>query len=306
MTSRGKADTTSRQMPPVMVRGRGYIPTVPSRKKRKSKRLKRRYDIALATPGVEIRLPSMPAVRLGWRVLSFLLVVGFLGIIYYFWTSPNFQVQMVEVKGTLRLSSDEINRMLNIHNKPVFVLNPRELEENLGVAYPELKDVSIQIGLPAAVVVHVSERVPLIAWIQDSVIEWIDGDGYAFPPRGEAEKLVSVQAYASPTKPEPVAIDDDPMGLIGEYHAFMQPELVTGILVMRAQAPQGTDLVYDPQYGLGWKDPRGWDIYFGFEGDDIESKLVVYKSIVEKLEADGVSPVLINIEHIHAPYYRLE
>jgi hypothetical protein len=96
------------------------------------------------------------------------------------------------------------------------------------------------------------------------------------------------------------------MELIGEFHAFMQPELVAGILVMRAQAPEGTDLVYDPQYGLGWKDPRGWDIFFGLEGDDIESKLVVYKSIVEKLEANGVTPTLINLEHIHAPYYRLE
>ena len=65
-------------------------------------------------------------------------------------------------------------------------------------------------------------------------------------------------------------------------------------------------LVYDPQHGLGWKDSHGWDVFFGVKGDDIPSKIVVYKAIAKQLQADGTTPVLINVEHIHAPYYRLE
>jgi len=299
-------DSLAHQMPPVMVRGGVSVPSRQKRKRKKSKTLKRRYDIALATPGVEIRLPSLPVVRFGWRFLSFIMVVGFLALIYYFWTSPIFQVQMVDVKGAIRLSAEEINRTLNIYNKPVFTLNPGQLTNTLSAAYPELKDVAIQIGLPASVVVHVSERVPLIIWNQDSTSQWIDGDGYAFSPRGEVEKLVPVNAYASPPKPAPIEVDDDSIELRDEYQAFMQPNLVSGILIMRSQAPEGIELVYDPEHGLGWKDPRGWDVFFGIDAEEIESKLVVYKSIVKKLKKDGIIPVLINIEHVHAPYYRLE
>ncbi len=303
--TRGKSEMLSRQMPPVMVRGSGYFPTLQSRKERKSRIPKRRVDIELATPGVEIRLPSMPAVRLGWRILSLLLVGGLLAIIYYFWTSPNFQVKMADVKGAQRLSTEEVNRTLNIYNKPVFVLNPRQLEKTLRIAYPELKDINVHVGFPSNIVVHISERFPLIEWNQDSTIQWIDGDGYAFPPRGDVDKLVSVQAYASPPKPVS-ALEEGSLEYLGDYQVFMQPEFVAGILVMRSQAPEGTELAYDPVYGLGWKDPGGWDVFFGQDGSDIEPKLVVYKSIVEKLQASGVTPVVINVEHLHAPYYRLE
>lgn len=303
---RGANETFARQMPPVMVRGGVSSPVRSTMKGRRSKALKRRYDIALATPGVEIRLPSMPIVHFSWRILSFILVAGLTMLIYYMWTSPNFQVQMVEINGALRLNADEISRTLNLYNKPVFMLDPEQMEESLNLTYPELKDVSIHIGLPASVVVQVIERVPLISWKQDSATQWIDGDGYAFPPRGEAEKLVSVQAYASPPRPSQSQVDRDPVELAAGFQAFMQPELVAGILVMRAQSPEGAELVYDPQHGLGWEDSRGWDVFFGSNGNDIESKLVVYKSIVKKLQTDGITPVLINVEHIHAPYYRLE
>jgi hypothetical protein len=213
---------------------------------------------------------------------------------------------MIEINGALRLSDDELSRTLNLYNKPVFILDPEELEKSLSLAYPEIKDLSIRIGLPASVVVDVIERVPLIAWHQNSSIQWIDGDGYAFSPRGDAEKLVPVQASAPPPKPAQDKVDGEPIELGFGYQAFMQPELVAGILVMRASTPEGAGLVYDPQHGLGWKDSRGWDVFLGVNGNDIQSKIVVYKSIAKQLQADGITPVLINVEHVHAPYYRLE
>jgi cell division protein FtsQ len=298
--------TMAPQMPPVMVRGGVYAPDRNKAKRKKSKTLKKRYDIALATPGVEIRLPSLPVVRFGWRFLSFLLMVGFLVLIYYFMTSPIFQIQMVDVKGAIRLTSEEINRTLNIYNKPVFTLNPDHLASSLSTMYPELKDVAVQISFPASVVIHVSERIPLIVWHQDSSTRLIDGDGFAFPVRGELEKLVAVKAYASPPKPASIDVNNETIDLSGEYQAFIHPTLVSGILVMRSQAPEGTELVYDPDFGLGWKDARGWDVFFGMDASEIDSKLMIYNSIVKNLQQDGRTPVLINIEHVHAPYYRLE
>jgi len=71
--------------------------------------------------------------------------------------------------------------------------------------------------------------------------------------------------------------------------------------------PSNTTLSFNPQHGLGWHDKkRDWDIYFGMDVSNIEQKLIVYKSIRAQLNQASVSPVLISLEHLHAPYYRLE
>ncbi|MCJ7700583.1 MAG: FtsQ-type POTRA domain-containing protein [Anaerolineales bacterium] len=255
---------------------------------------------------MEIRLPSMPVVQFSWRLLSLVLTAGLIALLYYLMTSPQFQVQSVEVQGALRLSAEEINSTLRVYNQSIFRLNTDEMKRTLELAYAELKDVSVQVGFPAEVLINVSERVPLIAWVQDSGTQWVDGDGYAFSPRGGAEKVISVQASASPPMPAQVPVDDISLEDMGQYQAYMEPELIGAILKMRAQAPEKVTLMYDSQYGLGWDDPRGWEVYFGLDGNDVETKLLVYKAIVKQIKAEGITPVIINVEHVHAPYYRME
>ena len=202
---KGQRDAgTARQMPPVMVRGDSYNLPSKAKKKPKTPRVKRRYDISLPTTGakgVEMRLPSTPVFRLDWRIFSFILVMGMIALIYYIWTSPSFQVQQIEVQGELRLSSMEISQTLNVINKPVFTLDPKQMEADLAKTYPELTDITVQIGLPAKVLVNLSERVPMISWVQEFETHWIDGNGYAFKPRGDVEKLVAVFANVPPPMP---------------------------------------------------------------------------------------------------------
>ena len=307
--SHGRSQIPERRMPPVMVRGGSYTPAQPSRKGRKTKSVKRRYDIALATPGatgVEIRLPSLPVAHISWRLLSFILTAGLITLLYYLLTSPQFQVQSVEVQGALRLGTEEINRTLRVYNKPIFDLNTDEMKQTLELAYAELSDITIQVGLPAEVLINVSERVPLIAWVQGSDTQWVDGDGYAFSPRGEVDKIISVKASASPPMPAQVPMDVISLEDIEQRQAFMRPELVAAILAMRTQAPEKVNLLYDPQYGFGWEDPRGWEVYFGLGGNEIETKLLIYEAIVKQIKSEGITPALINVEHVHAPYYRME
>jgi len=301
-------EAVTRQMPPVMMRGSGYELAPRRKSKRKIKSPKRRYDIALAaSPGAEVRLPAVAMPKLGWRALSFVVVVGLITLLYFFWTAPLFQVQMVEVQGANRLTATDINRTLNLYNTPIFAVVPQHLENTLQGTYLDLLDVSVKIGLPATVIVNLNERTPLIEWTQDSVIQWIDGTGFAFPTRGLAEHLVKVQAYSAPPRPAAYVEDENlPLGASIVPQAFMSPELVNGILAMRAQAPANTNLVYDPTYGLGWGDSRGWDVFFGSDVSDIETKLRVYHAIVDRLQADGTTPTLISVEHVHAPYYRME
>ena len=86
----------------------------------------------------------------------------------------------------------------------------------------------------------------------------------------------------------------------------MSPELVAAIVTMGEQTSKKAILIYDPQRGLGWRDKRGWDVYFGMDVANIAEKIIVYRAIKAQLRAEGITPVIISVEQIHAPYYRLE
>ncbi|MBN1668431.1 MAG: hypothetical protein JW862_15155 [Anaerolineales bacterium] len=301
-------------MPPVLVRKSGY--GAGSGKPVKSRQPRRRFDIALSSPGVEVRLPALPAIQLGWRLLSFALLAGLLVLLYHLLTSPLYKLQAVELQGAQRLSAQQVNATLNLYNRSIFEIVPSEIDAILRGAYPELTDIQIQIGLPAAVYLAVQERTPLIAWHQDGQTLWIDRAGVAFPPRGEVDGLVDVQAHAAPPAARVVEVQEQGMAAETEVPnaaggstgpaVFIKPELVGVIQELALQMPAESALVYDPQHGLGWYDLRGWDVYFGLDTDDMAMKLTVYQAIAQDLQGRGITPALINVEFVHAPYYRME
>lgn len=65
-------------------------------------------------------------------------------------------------------------------------------------------------------------------------------------------------------------------------------------------------MIYDTKNGLGWADPHGWQVFFGTKTDDIDLKLTEYNHIVQAILDRNLQPVLISMEFLHAPFYRLE
>jgi hypothetical protein len=213
------------------------------------------------------------------------------------------------------LNSEIVNRQLNLYNKPIFTIDPQQLERDLQIAFQNLlEDVTVQVDLPASVIVTVQERQPVIAWEQDGKTFWVDAQGIAFDPVVENEALVYVLASAAPPAPY-VALEDvedsetsgNPLEAILAPEVLMKPEMVNAILILQEHTSEGLPLIYDAQHGLGFHHPNlGWDVYFGMDVSNIEEKLNVYKAIKTQMKQDGISPVMISVEHIHAPYYRLE
>lgn len=302
------------KMPPVLMRG-GLNNMAQNKRKRRGKIPKRRFDIALSSPGVEMRLPAVPAIGLGWRFLSAVLAFGLLMLLYHLWTSPLYQVQEAELEGNHYLSDETINRTLNLYNKPIFLVDPEQIEADLKNAFRGLLvNSTVKIIWPTTVIVTVQERAPVIAWEQDGETRWVDAEGVAFDPIGENDTLIKVSASAPP--PIPPGIEDDQTPSQGELNALeelllseylMTPEMAAAIMIMHEKTPKKAYLTYNPRRGLGWHDSKqGWDVYFGVDITNIQEKLIVYRAIKAQLKEDGISPMLISIEHVHAPYYRLE
>jgi hypothetical protein len=278
-----------------------------------------------------MRLPALPRLQIGWRLLSALLIVGLAYLLYTIWNAPAYRVLAADVKGIKRLTLQDINTVAGVAGRPIFMVEPDTVQQELIEAFPELSAVEVEVSLPARVTVKVEERQPIIRWVQDDQETWIDSSGVAFPARGEADGLVRVNADTAPpglpkSDPEDAEAEEggpeDPdtqvsesgVGEIagiaaGEEAApapFLPAELLNAILLMAGEAPEGKPLVYTSDHGLGWKDKRGWEVYFGTSDEDMDMKLAVYQQIIRRLKKDDVQPVFISVEYVHAPYYRLD
>ncbi len=305
-----QTQTSMQRQKAVATRVRRTVPseTPPAGEIRKPQRPARRYQAAvMAIPQARqreerarLQAPSLPQVRIGWRLLSGALIVLIAWAIYMLWTAPMFRVSTAAVQGNQRIPPEEINAVLGLNGLPVFLVTPEALQQTLLSAFPDLASVSVHVGLPASVTVVVDERQPVIAWIEYNTLTWVDARGMAFRPRGDAPGLIQVQAAG---RPPAVAPDPDaPPASV----PFLPDDLVQALQSMAAYIPAGTPILYNPQYGLGWNDGRGWLAYFGVSTDDLALKLRIYETLVGSLTRRGARPVLISVAYPDAPFYRLE
>jgi cell division protein FtsQ len=256
------------------------------------------YDISFTLGRTKVRAPVMNIPQLGsrWVSAGMTLLLGLM--LYAMWTGTPFMVSAAVVHGNQRLGAADINSMLSLLGQPIFKVIPSQVSADLQTAFPDLESVSVSVGLPNRVIVNVVERNPILAWYQDGAVTWIDASGVAFTPRGEVTGLIQVAANGAPEK---VNLDPD---LNESGKNFISPEMVQALAMLASDVPAGMPIIFDPQYGMGWQDPRGWTVYFGQTSKDIRMKMDVYNGIVDSLIIQGVQPSLISVEYLNAPFYK--
>ena len=274
-------------------------------KKRKTKIRTYALDaIALPQPREAIKMPSvelqMPSIE--WRAASAFIVVLLSIALYMMWTAPYFLVVTPQVSGSTYLANEEIIETLDLSGTPIFLLQPEDLEHELMLAHPILKTVDISVSLPNVVRVAVTERQPVLIWQQNGKMAWIDDEGVAFQSKGQTEGLIIVNALGTPPVPAMDAENRNPW----VPPAYLDPNVVAALRALVPYVPQGADITYNPQVGLGWRDSRGWMVELGDMTEDFGLKLRLYETISNWLVANNIQPVLVNVAYPHAPYYRTE
>jgi hypothetical protein len=289
---------------PVTKRVKTYPPMV--------KRQGRKVNVPLRTSGAELQLPAFPQLQLGWRFISGAIFFLSLAVVFSFSSLNTFEVTAVNLEGAQRLSTEAILSQIDMVGKTIISIKPGEIEEKIGETFPSLEKIKVSAGLPASVNIQVAERLPIILWQTDETSLWIDEEGVTFPVRGEAETLLTIAAKGNP--PEIAVVDetDDtqeeepPSILLEPRFPRTSAEFVEGMLALSDYLPEEAVLQYDPQFGLGWQDPRGWSVYFGSDISEIEMKLAEYEVIITTLQENNLNPALISLEFLHSPFYRME
>jgi cell division septal protein FtsQ len=279
---------------------------------------RRKYVFAIAR-NAELSLPALPVLNPSWRLLSGLVSLAmmiFLGVLLF---GPLFQVKTISFSGLERANQVNLEAILDLRNVSIVSVNPLALQNKLQAKFPELAAVSVQVSLPNSVSVAVRERQPVMAWKVKDKVYWIDPEGILFPANGAVDGLMTIESDDLPPLVSEKKVTGAPADLtaanlaLDAYQSlFTQPKqqvdisLLNAAMLLTSQMPANATLVFSKASGLGWNDERGWKAYFGIDLSNIDTKLTLYQAIVDQLTQKNIKPVVISVEQILSPFYRLE
>jgi hypothetical protein len=263
-------------------------------KPRRKARPRRRYDLAIPVErGVEVRLPSLPTVRVGIRPLTALLLSVMLWWMGQVLSSPTFHIERPIVRGNTLLSPAQVRSIAQLDDALIFLVDPHAVVDRLA-KFPEVLSAQVQLGWPNEIEVQIEERKPVVEWNDAGRVWWLSSDGVAFIPHGFRPDLVRVE-----TDQPTLTISNEPLKPV------ITPELLQAASEIHAQMPEVGGFRYDRIHGLGFDDPRGWVGYFGTQGD-MTLKVRVYRALTEQLSEKMAQATLVSVEDVSAPYFRVE
>lgn len=206
-----------------------------------------------------------------------------------FFGAGAFYVHTIAVGGLETLTKEEVFALTQTANYHLFWIDPVQVRENL-IESPTIADAEVRLGWPPQMVqIIIQERQPVLVWEQAGAATWIDLQGRVMQLREDRPNLMRV-SYEG--------LADTPLG----PNDSVPVEVVNGALQLRELLVDITVLRYSPDYGLGFRDARGWDAWFG-AGTDMPDKILIYNALVDDLLARGIQPNVVSVADPNAVYY---
>src|SRR3990172_12013745 len=82
--------------------------------------MRRRHYLKLADAGAELRLPAMPNVHVGWRVISGLIAAATLAAMFFMWSDSDLLVSAVDLRGAQRLDAAAVEAVIKVVGSSIF------------------------------------------------------------------------------------------------------------------------------------------------------------------------------------------
>jgi cell division septal protein FtsQ len=248
----------------------------------------------LRTPGLTPDAGERPvqhSARRGspsWRVFSGLIVLALLGVLALFFATPFLYIHSIAVGGLRYVTKEEVFALTGVANMHIFWVDPEEVRRSI-LRSPTIADATVTIGWPPNMVqVLVQEREPAVIWEQSGVSTWVDVQGRVMQQREERKDLVKIEADNN----------DGPLG----PNVLVPLDVVAGALQLKNLRSNIEALTYNQEKGLGYRDGRGWEAWFG-TGTDMPEKLMIYETLVANLLSRNLQPLEVNVVNPDAPYY---
>jgi cell division protein FtsQ len=242
--------------------------------------------------GTEASLPALPSVRFGNRMMSIILLAGWVLLARAVWTNPEFSVRETLVEGAKLMSAAQVQSIAHLRGTHIFALDPQTVEQRLE-SYAEIDSADVHVKFPAEVTITIEERRPIVQWDDAGVTWWLSASGVAFIQRSEQAPLATIRSE------EPILrITQDAL------EPAVDPAVLWNAVTLTERLPYASDLSFSLDRGLAFYDPRGWRVSFG-GGVDMDIKIEVYESIATRLVESGAAIEYVSVEDPSSPYYKL-
>jgi hypothetical protein len=122
-------------------------------------------------------------------------------------------------------------------------------------------------------------------------------------PPVQAETIQQIDSTAKLLPSQMVRHDDSTNSI---NINLLDHHLLEAAIKLSEFLPGEISLVYTSEHGLGWQAEQGWQTFIGFDLENIDEKMALYDNIVTYLSGQNITPGMVDIEYIHAPFYRME
>lgn len=297
-----RAETSRAAHSPTII-ARNYSQAVPLYQSTVIKPKKARYYMNRKSGG-EYRVRTATGIQFSAKSISSVATITLLVFLLIGMISPVFRVSNVNAVGLQRISASEVQTALDLNSIAIFSIDKSVLATQIRTSFPELANVQISLSLPGTLTLKATERVPVISWSSPKGTVWVDMEGAIFPARGEATPALAIQADDEP--PVMLVNHQDDSGTPSYDHSHVDPEVLNTIFLLTASMPDETTLLYSEMDGVGWYDQRGWQVFIGLDLSNIVTKINEYEAIIGQLSSQGITPTMVSVEHVDAPFFRTE
>jgi cell division septal protein FtsQ len=222
-----------------------------------------------------------------WRIFSALIVASLMLVLSLLFSSDAFYIHSVAVGGLRYLTESEIFALSGIADLHIFWVDPVEVRARL-LQSPTIADATVNVGWGTPMVqIVVEEREPALVWEQAGIATWVDVNGRVMRQREDRPDIIRV------SNDDPLA--DVPGGRI-------DTDIIAGALQLHSLLPDIPALRYNEEYGLGYNDERGWQVWLG-TGTGMPEKILIYNAIVADFDQQGFIPTAVYVTDPDHPYF---
>lgn len=232
---------------------------------------------------------ALPRIPVTWRLASFSICLLLTAMLVRLITDRAMFIDGINLGGSALVPGEELYAQSGVAGVHMFWVDPAAVQRNL-LAVPGIAGAAVSVQWPNTVTIVVTERIPVVTWIENERTWWVDADGHRFRARQELPGLL------------PIMVDDSAGKSNTPEDSPVPAAAIHGALQLRELRPNIERLHYDDLHGLSYQDGRGWRGFFGV-GTDMPQKLAVYERLTEDLTARGIYPQQISVENLDAPYY---
>lgn len=199
--------------------------------------------IKVARRRVAPRLPKLTRRRLA--VLAAFSVLA--ALLAWFFVDDRFYVQTVQVEGLRFTDRAAVLQQADLYGYSIFWVNGERVARRVE-ALPTVKHATVRVRPPNRVLIQVAEREPVLRWVHNGQMGWLDEEGLMLPIADGALSL-------------PTLLDLDGSTVAGEQRVHSQ--IVAGVVDLHRYLPEVGQFAYSRERGLHFTLPNGALVVLG-------------------------------------------